>query len=74
MGIYHDPTLHMQETLTFWAALLFSYVNAPYAGTYIFQVNSDNGARLWVDSVLVVNATCTYSQQQEQHCAGHHIK
>lgn len=48
----------VQLSLTYWGALMFAYVNAPISGNYTFLVNSDNGARLWVDSTLVVNATC----------------
>lgn len=51
----------MQATYQYWGARLFSYYNAPSGSgsTFTFYMKVDNAARLWVDSTLIINATCT---------------
>lgn len=48
----------MQGTYDYWGALMFSYLHASSANTYLFEVLVDNAARLWVDDTLVIDATC----------------
>ena len=56
-----QATADMQGTYTYWGARLFSYLHqaSPATQTYAFQMQVDNGARLWVDNNLVIDATCT---------------
>ena len=49
----------MQGTYQYWGARLFTYLNAQTSNTYVFGIQVDNGARLWVDNTLIVDATCT---------------
>lgn len=46
----------LQLKMHYWAALLFTYFDAPTADNYTFLVNSDNGAVVWIDGVAVVDA------------------
>ena len=50
----------MQLTYDYWGALIFGYLENPNAAAtdYIFQMQVDNAARLWVDGTLVIDATC----------------
>ena len=51
--------LDMQGTYQYWGAKLFSYLHATVAQDYAFQMQVDSAARLWVNSTLIINATCT---------------
>lgn len=48
----------MQGTYQYWGAQLFSYFDATVASTYVFQMQVDSAARLWVQGTLVIDATC----------------
>ena len=49
----------VQETHTYFAVYLFSYLRAITGGAnYIFTLQVDSAARLWVDNELIINATC----------------
>lgn len=48
----------MQGTYQYWGARLFSNLVINTATLYEFQMRVDSAARLWIDSILVIDATC----------------
>ena len=61
----------MQGTYEHWSAQLFSYFSAANAATYVFQMQVDNAARLWVNDTLVINACMSLAPQA---CTLHIVK
>ena len=57
----------LQATYQYWGALLFAYMDASSAQTYVFQMQVDTAARLWIDSALIIDATCMALAQDSQH-------
>ena len=53
-----EAMLDMQGTYQYWGARIFSYFRAPSNNGYVFQMQVDSAARLWVDNTLLINATC----------------
>ncbi|KAL0056133.1 hypothetical protein WJX82_008016 [Trebouxia sp. C0006] len=51
-------------TYQYWGAKLFSYLHATVAQDYAFQMQVDSAARLWVNSTLIINATCAQNATQ----------
>lgn len=51
--------LDMQGTYQYWGAKLFSYFHASVPESYLFQMQVDSAARLWVNGSLIIDATCT---------------
>ena len=46
-----DPTVPVDEFCVRWTGLL----RAPVAGTYTFWTTTDDGVRLWIDGVRIIN-------------------
>ena len=44
-----------QNSFNYWGAVLFSYLSAPTSDNYTFYVQSDNGAKVWVDGNVVID-------------------
>ncbi len=59
--------LDLQGTYQYWGAKLFSYFHAAVAQRYLFKMQVDSAARLWVNGTLVINATCT--KQYKSMCS-----
>ena len=57
----------MQGTYQYWGARLFSTIPVTAASNYAFQMQVDNAARLWVNNILVIDATCMSSAQHKLH-------
>ena len=42
-----------------WGCVLFSYLQAPTSENYTFYVQSDNGAKLWIDGNVIIDDSGT---------------
>ena len=48
----------MQGTYQYWGSRFFSLLYAGIDNVYAFQMQVDDAARLWINNVLVIDATC----------------
>ena len=45
---------NVQNSFSYWGAVLFSYLSAPTNENYTLYVQSDNGAKVWVDGNVII--------------------